>query len=201
MTGFPWGAEGNPPRHHVPAMSRDIESREAGIIVDERVSTTAPSGEAAKRAVSACLRILPLVGALAGVFLVAGVHWRFGPVCRLVARLSGQEIWFESPTIDLGLRPAGTVVSKSVAIRNLSDHPIEVLGVNVSCGCTKVSGVPCTIPEADTARFPLEITIAREKARVREEAVFIINERGNIKKYHVAIRGEAAPPANHGSSD
>lgn len=122
-----------------------------------------------------------------------GLYFRAAAICRLESWLTGRDIWLDPPKIDLGQHPAGTVASYSLTIRNYSGHPIEVIGVNVSCGCTKVSRIPCTIQGSDMVRVPIEIKIDGSKDIVKEQVVFIINNNGDIKKYQFIIEGAVTP--------
>ncbi len=59
---------------------------------------------------------------------------------------------FEAPDIDavsrhdLGIVPKGQIAAADLVVRNVGDEPLKVKYIGTSCGCTKATLEPRTIP-------------------------------------------------------
>ncbi len=59
-------------------------------------------------------------------------------------------------TFDLGTVVKGDLAVAELPVRNLGDGPLTVLAVSTSCGCTKATVSPMTIPPGNEASLRIE---------------------------------------------
>lgn len=125
--------------------------------------------------------------------LVAGaLYLQYDPAWRVVAKLTGNEIWVDDPNVELGVVPADGKLSKAVRVRNYSNNKVEIVGASVSCGCTSVRGLPLQLDQSEVAEIPLDIDLAsrRESGKFTERVVLIVNSQGSIKRFVIVVSGE-----------
>lgn len=74
---------------------------------------------------------------------------------RQLARLRGAAILLPSGDADVGGAPSGETRTITVAVENVTDEPIRLIGGTTSCVCASTVGLPQTVP----ARSRVDVTL------------------------------------------
>jgi hypothetical protein len=83
-----------------------------------------------------------------------------------------------APTFDMGAVVKGSLAVANLPVQNLGDGPLTVTAVSTSCGCTKATLTPMTIPPGGEARLRVEYDSAAHEndlGRI-ERSVFISSD-------------------------
>lgn len=81
-------------------------------------------------------------------------------------------------TYDMGTVLKGDLAVADLPVRNLGDGPLAVQAVSTSCGCTKATLTPMTIPPGGVARLHVEYDSAAHEQDIGliERLVFISSD-------------------------
>lgn len=124
------------------------------------LASTRPPGSSANYKQSA-LVVATLAGLAGGVTALGsspiGETW--------AARLRGDSVLLTPAACDLGSTPAGETLTKRVAVTNLSDRDVRLIGGSVSCSCTTTRGLPVTVPAGGTVDIEIEVKVAGTPGR------------------------------------
>lgn len=103
-----------------------------------------------------------------------GVKWAGGVVVLLCAVTLAASAVYGSPEaamawlrghklltsdLDLGSGKPGDSLEAKATIRNLSDHPIRLVGGSADCSCTAIKDLPLTIEPGGEAEVGIQLTI------------------------------------------
>ena len=80
------------------------------------------------------MRLPVLIGVCSLCVFGWGIY-RFGSIRMTLAYVSGSVIAPVTPEIDLGEVRFGEAMTAEFRVRNLSSHPVTILGANSDCGC------------------------------------------------------------------
>jgi len=94
--------------------------------------------------------------------------------------------------LDLGTVVKGRKAVADVPVRNLGEGPLTVLGVSTSCGCTRASISPSTIPPGGTATLHVEYDSAAHEADIGpiERFVFVASDDPDEDDVQIRLRVE-----------
>ncbi len=76
---------------------------------------------------------------------------------RQLARLRGTAIRLPSGDADVGGAPSGETRTITVAVENVTDEPVRLIGGTTSCVCASTTGLPQTVPAHSTADVTLVV--------------------------------------------
>ena len=101
-----------------------------------------------------------------------------------------------SPEADIEVASAfdmGTVVKGEMAVaelpvRNLGDGPLTVLAVSTSCGCTKATVSPMTIPPGNEASLRIEYDSNAHKAELGSVDRFVFISSNDPDERDVSVK-------------
>jgi hypothetical protein len=81
-------------------------------------------------------------------------------------------------SLDLGRVVKGDLAVAKIPVKNLGDGPLTVAAVSTSCGCTKATLTPMTVPPGGEARLRVEYDSAAhaEDLGLIERFVFISSD-------------------------
>jgi hypothetical protein len=83
---------------------------------------------------------------------------------------------FESLLFDFGVRGDSHIVSHSFAFRNEGAEPLEILGIEQSCGCTSVSASKDSIPPGDEGRIEVSMDPGGKRGKQVESVTLHTND-------------------------
>jgi hypothetical protein len=122
-------------------------------------SVTAASGvDVGKCQALRCIRFLagPLLVAL---LILLGFCfwsvWRYGNVSDGIAFVNGYVLVAQKPIVELGKIPVGAKVDGIFVLKNLTDHPITILGARSECRCVVASDLPIQVDALSSVSFCL----------------------------------------------
>ena len=113
------------------------------------------------------LRTVILTLFLALTFLTVGAgygRYRFGSFSAALAYLRGEHILVDDPVQSVGASHAGGSVMVRYALTNLSAQPIKLVGVESSCACTEVQGLPTTLAALEKKEVSAKITVSEGRS-------------------------------------
>jgi hypothetical protein len=81
-------------------------------------------------------------------------------------------------SVDLGRVIKGDLAVAKIPVKNLGDGPLTVAAVSTSCGCTKATLTPMTVPPGGAARLRVEYDSAAHAEDIGpiERFVFISSD-------------------------
>jgi hypothetical protein len=135
---------------------------------DQPEEATVASGVAAgKRRVLRCVLFLagPL---LVAVLILLGFCvwsvWRYGNVTDGIALVNGYVLAAQKPIVELGKIPVGAKVDGIFVLKNLTDHPITILGARPECRCVVASDLPIQVDALSSVSFCLRFVPGENEA-------------------------------------
>ncbi len=95
-----------------------------------------------------------------GAVVAAGLGWsliRFGSLTDAWRYAGGERIFFDRPMIELDAGKPGEERAAEFRVRNLSDAPVQILGVQTSCNCVAPDVLPATVPPRGSLSLRLRL--------------------------------------------
>ena len=100
------------------------------------------------------------IGGIAVLFIgvTLGATAVYGSPEAALARLRGDSLLVE-PHLDLGAGKPGSVLEANAIIRNISDHPIRLVGGTSDCSCTSIRDLPVSIGPGESASVGIQMNV------------------------------------------
>jgi len=137
------------------------------------------------------LRIAAFSGAIFASLSLWG-FWRFGFALAGVAYLTGEPIYLDRETVDVGKVAPHSDQSAIIHIVNLTDSDIRLVGSRSSCTCTFLGELPATLEARGT--MPLRVQIHPKPGKGRfEETIDIFTDHPTKKWARLRVTGEVRP--------
>ncbi len=96
--------------------------------------------------------------AVLSIGVMLGATAVYGSPEAALARLRGDSLLVE-PHLDLGAGKPGSILEANATIRNVSDHPIRLVGGTSDCSCTSIRDLPVTIGPGESASVGIQMNV------------------------------------------
>ena len=112
-----------------------------------------------------------------GVSLVCilGFTWaitEFGSLSQAWLYASGVRLLVKEPTVRLAEGKPGDDRQAEFVVYNLSSHPIQILGANISCGCVSADDkLPATVPARGIKALRLALHLEQTPSNMVDQTV------------------------------
>lgn len=111
-----------------------------------------------------------------------------------LARLRGEAVVVEGAPIDFGTAAPGDRIESVVRARNLSDHPIRLIGGTSDCSCLSTEGLPVTIGPGEAAEVPVTLVVPRSADGRFQRSVEFLTDDPRVGRVRFAAHCLARPP-------
>jgi hypothetical protein len=132
-----------------------------------------------------------IAGILAGcLLLIAGLFVAvsyFGSWAALRAFIGGHSVHVFPSAVDLGERKAGTEVSVSFSVRNLTSSELSIVGQRASCLCVIGTEIPVAIQPRQTISIDVVVRLHEAQQPYEQTIVFMLAERNRLTFHPVRI--------------
>src|SRR5262245_2470814 len=81
----------------------------------------------------------------------------YGSISSAVAYCNGMYLEVDSASKSFGRVRAGEMAHVNFAIRNLSNRPVTLIGVNKDCNCLLMDSLPMTLPPRGSSKLTFGI--------------------------------------------
>jgi len=127
---------------------------------------------------------------LIAVILVLGC-FRYGDVPSFVAALRGDELFVSVE--ELPDRTDGELrqLAFNVSIKNLTSRSFRVLGINDTCDCISVEGIPTTVGARESKGIVVKVRVSQGQSPTTEVA--LITDDAQLNQIHVALMQPRSP--------
>ena len=101
--------------------------------------------------------------AIAAAILVGLGIWsieRYGSLADGIAFVNGSVVVADESVVELGQVPVSTTVEGTFTLKNLTSHPVTILGAQPECQCVVASALPVKIDGLSSTSFALRFTPA-----------------------------------------
>lgn len=99
-----------------------------------------------------------------GVCLLVG---QSGSVSLALAKLRGDRLLITPPVADLGSHTAGSLVHAQVAIINITERPLRLVGGTTDCRCITTADLPVTVPPGGSVTIRIQVGFGGHPGRFR----------------------------------
>ena len=113
----------------------------------------------------------------------------YGTPRRAWLYASGVRLMVEGAPIRFGDARAGEDRDAAFLVSNLSDDPVQVLGVKTSCGCIAVEKLPVTVPPRGTKEVRLTIHLEESFSGTVEQALTFHTDEPSTPRFLVKVSG------------
>lgn len=132
-----------------------------------------------------------IVGILTGcLVLTAGFYAavnHFGSWAALRGYIGGHSVHVFPSAVELGERKAGTEVSVSFFVRNLTSSELSIVGQRASCLCVVGTKLPLAIEPRQTTRIDVVVRLHEAQQRYEETVVLMLSEPNRLTFHPVRI--------------
>jgi hypothetical protein len=132
-----------------------------------------------------------IAGILTGcLVLTAGLYAavsHFGSWAALRAYIGGHSVHVFPSAVELGERKAGTEVSVSFFVRNLTSSELSIVGQRASCLCLVGMKLPVAIEPRATIRIDVVVRLHEAQQRYEETVVLMLAELNRLTLHPVSI--------------
>ncbi len=90
--------------------------------------------------------------------------------------------------LDMGTVTKGDMAVADMVVRNLGSGPLTVVAVNTSCGCTKATLTPMTIPAGGEAKLHVEYNSGLHESDIGKMTRFVFLSSDDPDEEDVQIR-------------
>lgn len=134
------------------------------------------------------------IGAVAGLVLVGGLVsfslWQFASLRNVLLYLNGRGYVVENTHVDVGIGSVGEKRKALVYIRNLSFHPVRLIGLKTTCKCLAAEPLPIVIDRREYRPFAFMIHMSSRGGHVKQMARLIFDDGGRMRETLVVITGK-----------
>lgn len=107
---------------------------------------------------------------------------------------SGVRIVVEGASIRFPDGRAGEDRDAAFLVRNLSGNPVQILGVNTSCGCVSVEKLPVTVAPAGVKEIRLTIHLEESASGTVEQTLRFHTDEPTTPRFSVKVSGRVIGP-------
>lgn len=131
--------------------------------------------------------VISFVAALGGML---GAHFGSDRIRQIEARIRGESLILDATSKSFGVVSPGKAGAVSFALKNISNKPVSVIGVNSSCTCTAVAhDLPMRVDSGKTEN--LVFTVSPTKvAGEKTEDIVIYTDCPYQTEIYLQLRGE-----------
>ncbi|TVS09512.1 MAG: DUF1573 domain-containing protein [Planctomycetaceae bacterium] len=130
-------------------------------------------------------------GILAGCFVPTAVLFAafsyFGSWAALRAYIGGHSVYVFPSAVDLGECKAGTEVSVSFFVENLTSSELSIVGKRASCACVVETEIPVTIQPRQTVSIDVMVRLHQARQSYEQTIVFMLAEPNRLTVHPVSI--------------
>jgi hypothetical protein len=108
--------------------------------------------------------------ATSAVLLAGGICFlvgQSGSVSLALAKLRGDRLLITPPVADLGPHTAGSLVHAQVAILNITERPLRLVGGTTDCRCITTADLPVTVPPGGSVTIRIQVVFGGQPGRFR----------------------------------
>ena len=110
-------------------------------------------------------------------------HWRIVRAVTFLYIAGVAEIWagsldWEKTTIEVAAKPVDKTVTVNFAFRNTTDHPVEIVKIRTSCGCTVAESAKKTFAPGEKGTVKAVFTTVGRKGKQEKAIVVETSEKG-----------------------
>lgn len=91
--------------------------------------------------------------------------------------------WLSATTHDFGEVKTGTIASHTFEFKNISDTPLTIDNVRLTCGCTTSDWSGAVVPPGEKGSIPIEFDAAKPGWFSKKITVFFTGQRQPEKLY------------------
>jgi hypothetical protein len=111
----------------------------------------------------------------------------FGSWAALRVYIGGHSVYVFPSAVELGERKAGTEVSVSFFLRNLTSSELSIVGQRASCLCLVGTKLPVAIEPRQTIRIDVVVRLHEAQQPYEQTIVFMVAERNRLTLHPVSI--------------
>jgi hypothetical protein len=144
-------------------------------------------------------RALPDTAGFLGGFCLAAatelalVSIGFGSTAAARAALRGDEVFLESPVMNVGSVPVNSASVQMLVVHNSGLRDVRVVGGTSNCACTLIPDLPATIPPGESGRLRIWMNVPAGPGAFQINAVLWTDSPTN-ETIPVVLRGRGVGP-------
>lgn len=130
----------------------------------------------------AAVSALAVLGTLAGI----GV-WRYGSAHAALAHFRGESLRVSPDYVDFGSGSVGQTLDATVAVSNLTDQPVRLIGGTADCSCFVAAGLPLDIPPGKAGAVVVRLKVPAARSGKFERVASLWADPEQLQSVHFRL--------------
>lgn len=122
--------------------------------------------------------------------LGASACYQFGSLANLGLYLGGHDFAVRPTVADVGAGLRGEKRTVFVHVRNLAFRTIRVVGMDTTCNCLAVDGLPVEIEPRQAIDLELSVYLESSSGDIKQIATLMFDNAGKLHEVPVVITGK-----------
>lgn len=127
---------------------------------------------------------------LIAIILVLGC-FRYGDVPSFVAAVRGDEVFVSVEELPERADGESKLLAFNVSIKNLTTRSFRVLGINDTCDCISVEGIPTTVGARESKVIMVKVRVSQGQSPTTEVA--LITDDAQLNQIRIALMQPRSP--------